>query len=114
MLYVSSLLQVHSWFSSSPLVGDACQNNTDCDAGEYCRKPLGQCSGQGPFSQDHFLVFFLTFIYLGECIEVPFFCTDHYAPVIGCNGLTYGNSCMAASASQSVDRNAPSLRHKKH
>jgi len=67
---------------------DTCKNNTDCDDNtEYCRKPVGQCSAAG------------------ECIEIPFFCSTHYAPVVGCNGVTYSNQCMAASASQYISKN---------
>jgi hypothetical protein len=38
----------------------------------------------------------------GVCREIPATCTDGVAPVCGCNGETYSNSCDAARAGVSV------------
>jgi hypothetical protein len=63
----------------------ACNENADCgDESRYCAKQPGECDGDG------------------ACMDRPELCTDHWAPVCGCNGKTYGNPCGAASAGQSV------------
>ncbi len=38
----------------------------------------------------------------GLCAEKPTGCTGEFVPVCGCNGVTYSNACVAASAGVSV------------
>ena len=70
--------------------GDACGGllGLTCDDGEFCNfDPSAAC---GAADQ------------MGTCETQPEFCIELFAPVCGCDGNTYSNSCFAAGAGTSV------------
>ena len=68
-----------------------CFANDDCTGGSYCAFNLGACGGEG------------------TCTEVPFFCPGIFAPVCGCDGMTYSNECAASAAGVSVQSDGECL-----
>jgi len=61
-----------------------CTSRFDCAAGDYCSKAPGNCGGYG------------------VCASIPEACPAVWLPACGCDGETYGNSCEARAAGQSV------------
>jgi hypothetical protein len=60
-----------------------------CSEGEYCSATrAGRCPSARVF---------------GVCAERPEFCPKIFKPVCGCDGKTYSNSCVAASAGVAVE-----------
>lgn len=64
--------------------GSRCNENADCESDLYCEKPAGLCESDG------------------TCEVRPDVCPAVEAPVCGCDGLTWSNSCIAAAEGVSV------------
>jgi hypothetical protein len=69
--------------------GAACGGPLDvvCPSGSYCGHEPGTCADA---------------THIGSCTPTPAGCPDIWAPVCGCDGVTYGNDCDAAAAGASV------------
>ena len=64
---------------------DVCATDIECDdAGFFCRFEIGACTGPG------------------LCTWMPEMCPMYYAPICGCDGVTYGNTCFADGAGASI------------
>ena len=70
--------------SSLAAKNQACEAEGDCRRNLYCARAEGTCHG------------------VGTCQIKPDACLDIDAPVRGCDGVMYSNSCFAAMMGTSV------------
>jgi Kazal-type serine protease inhibitor domain len=73
--------------------GEICGGSTGrtCDADQFCRQEEGVCIEGAQ----------------GRCADVPPSCQAVFAPVCGCDGMTYDNACFADAARVSVSHDGP-------
>lgn len=62
----------------------SCGEDGLCPLGEFCDIPNDQCAGEG------------------RCMPTPGLCTREFAPVCGCDSVTYANRCEANRAGVNV------------
>ena len=70
--------------------GSSLIDGIPCADGMYCLFSEGQCGEDGG---------------TGTCEPLPEACLLNFLPVCGCDGITYSNSCAAASAGVSLRSN---------
>lgn len=82
-------------------LGNACGGfrvsdpSSQCAAGQFCQHQAGALCGAADAP--------------GQCVLIPEVCITLFAPVCGCDGNTYGNSCNAAAAQIGILENGECL-----
>ncbi|GJM26170.1 MAG: hypothetical protein DHS20C16_25850 [Phycisphaerae bacterium] len=67
---------------------EVCRIDSECDPDQLCLKENCQDIS-------------------GECVGKPDACIQIFSPVCGCDGQTYGNSCIALQAGVNIDHDGP-------
>lgn len=116
ILALSPLALAAKGCDNAGVVGDECPTAADCESGGAGKGSAGSGSGQSQVcggllgegcGDDKFCDFPSNAMcgagdQTGKCVNKPEACDLVYAPVCGCDDMTYGNECAAHTAGVSV------------
>jgi len=87
VVFAAAGCEIEDYFT--PVAHDCGHDLGQCPDGEFCQYDVGSCGAEGTY---------------GTCTSIreAGVCAQLYAPVCGCDGITYYNSCESESAGVSI------------